>query len=159
MIIMINGAFGIGKSTTALHLAKCLPNVMIYDPEEVGFMLRTIIPDVMKLDDEKTEDFQDLELWRVLVVQVAEQIVNEYKCSLIVPMTLKNKVYFDYIFEGLQSLDKNTYCFCLNASIECIHKRLEERGEKLGSWAHNRTADCLSAFHQIILVSILMQRI
>ena len=146
MIVMINGAFGVGKSSTSSQLVNHLPNAMLYDPEEIGLMLRKIIPDAMKHEDEKTEDFQDLELWRMLVVQVAEQMVNKYKCSLVVPMTLKNKVYFDYIYEGLQSIDKNTYCFCLTASIECIHNRLEERGDKPGSWAHIRTADCLSAY-------------
>jgi broad-specificity NMP kinase len=143
---MINGAFGVGKTSTSSQLVSHIPNAMVYDPEEIGLMLRNIIPDAMKLEDEKTGDFQDFRLWRVLVVQVAQQIVNKYKCSLVVPMTLKNKVYFDYIYEGLQSIDENTYCFCLNASIECIHKRLEERGDKPGSWAHNRTEDCLSAF-------------
>jgi deoxyadenosine/deoxycytidine kinase len=146
MIVMINGAFGVGKSSAAKQLVNHIPNAMIYDPEEVGLMLRNIIPDAIRLEAEKTEDFQDFELWRVLVVQIAQQIVNKYKCSLVVPMTLKNKVYFDYIYKGLQHIDENIHCFCLTASIERIHKRLEERGDKLGSWAYNRTEDCLSAY-------------
>lgn len=119
---------------------------MIYDPEEVGIMLRNVIPDALKQENERTGDFQDFELWRVLVVQIAKQIVINYKCSLVVPMTLKKKVYFDYIYEGLRSIDDNTYCFCLTASFDCIHKRLEERGDKLGSWAYNQTEDCLIAY-------------
>ena len=43
MIIMINGAFGVGKTTIANELLKEIKNSMIYDPEEVGFMLRNII--------------------------------------------------------------------------------------------------------------------
>lgn len=146
MIVMINGAFGVGKSTVASQLVNHLPNTMIYDPEEVGFMLRNIIPDVLKLEDERTGDFQDLGLWKVLVVDVAQQIVHKYSCNLLVPMTLKNKDYFDYIYAGLRSIDQNTFCFCLSASKKCIHKRLEERGDKLGSWAYNQTEDCLNAY-------------
>jgi deoxyadenosine/deoxycytidine kinase len=37
---MINGAFGSGKTTTAQMLKPLIPNSMIYDPEEVGYMLR-----------------------------------------------------------------------------------------------------------------------
>ncbi|MDY0393289.1 AAA family ATPase [Virgibacillus halophilus] len=48
MIIMINGAFGVGKTTVANRLQKELDNSMIFDPEEVGFMLRNIIPDDIK---------------------------------------------------------------------------------------------------------------
>lgn len=36
MIIMINGAFGVGKTTTAQALNEELANSMIYDPELVG---------------------------------------------------------------------------------------------------------------------------
>jgi uridine kinase len=36
MIIMINGAFGAGKTTVANKLLKLMPNCMLYDPEEVG---------------------------------------------------------------------------------------------------------------------------
>lgn len=36
MIIMINGAFGVGKTTTAEALHKKMENSMIYDPEMIG---------------------------------------------------------------------------------------------------------------------------
>ncbi|GLI84134.1 hypothetical protein ANABIO32_18340 [Rossellomorea marisflavi] len=45
MIIMINGAFGAGKTTLANALCKELPGSMIFDPEEVGYMLRNVIPE------------------------------------------------------------------------------------------------------------------
>ena len=43
MIIMLNGAFGVGKTSTALLLKSKLPNSMIYDPEMVGYLLRHIL--------------------------------------------------------------------------------------------------------------------
>ncbi len=40
MIIMVNGAFGVGKTTIAQGLLSEIPNSMLYDPEEIGLMLR-----------------------------------------------------------------------------------------------------------------------
>ncbi|KAB3532841.1 hypothetical protein [Alkaliphilus serpentinus] len=56
MIIMINGPFGVGKTTTAYKLLNSLDNSMIFDPEEVGFMLRNIITKDIRHDDEKKDD-------------------------------------------------------------------------------------------------------
>jgi deoxyadenosine/deoxycytidine kinase len=36
MIIMLNGPFGVGKSTVAQRLHDHLPHSMIYDPEIIG---------------------------------------------------------------------------------------------------------------------------
>ena len=79
MIIMINGAFGVGKTTVANELLQTVSNSMLYDPEIVGFMLREIITEDIKHENEKTDNFQDLELWKVLVVNVAKQIKAKYK--------------------------------------------------------------------------------
>lgn len=43
MIIMINGSFGSGKTTAANLLLRMLPDSMIFDPEEIGYMLRKIV--------------------------------------------------------------------------------------------------------------------
>lgn len=42
MIILINGAFGVGKTSVASELKKTINNSMIFDPEEIGYMLRNI---------------------------------------------------------------------------------------------------------------------
>ena len=39
MIIMVNGAFGAGKTSVANELLRRLDGAMLFDPEEVGFML------------------------------------------------------------------------------------------------------------------------
>ena len=61
---MINGAFGVGKTTVANKLLEELDNFMLFDPEEVGFMLQQVIPDDIKKLNEQTDNFQDLEMWR-----------------------------------------------------------------------------------------------
>ena len=62
MIIWINGAFGSGKTTCAYELHRRLPNSYVYDPENIGFVIRDNIPDEMK-----QKDFQDYEQWRSLI--------------------------------------------------------------------------------------------
>ena len=61
MIIMINGAFGAGKTSVANELLRRLDGAMLFDPEVVGFMLRHIIPDEMKLDRRENRGFSRLE--------------------------------------------------------------------------------------------------
>ena len=64
MIVWINGPFGVGKTTLAVELAARIENSFIFDPEEVGFMIRKLTPPSKQL-----ADFQDYPLWRELVVK------------------------------------------------------------------------------------------
>jgi 2-phosphoglycerate kinase len=54
MIIMINGAFGVGKTSVANELQKTINNSMIFDPEEIGYMLRNIITEDIAYPSETT---------------------------------------------------------------------------------------------------------
>lgn len=146
MILMINGAFGVGKTTVATKLLEDLDSFMLFDPEEIGFMLRQVIPDEIKTFDERTDDFQDLKMWRSLTVAVAEQLQKTYGKNLIVPMTIFNKDYFQYIINGFKRIDEKTYHFCLTAKEETIHQRLLQRGETEGNWCFQQTEKCLVAF-------------
>lgn len=94
VIIMINGAFGVGKTSVANCLVRSIENSMIYDPEEVGVLLRNIIPREIMLDEEKTNDFQDLILWKKAVVMIAREIKEQYNKHLIIPMTIRKIEYF-----------------------------------------------------------------
>ena len=59
MIIWINGAFGSGKTQTAFELQRRLKKSYVYDPEKMGFALRSMIPREIAEDD-----FQHYPLWR-----------------------------------------------------------------------------------------------
>jgi adenylate kinase family enzyme len=146
LIIMINGAFGAGKTTVANKLLELIDNSMLYDPEEVGYMLRNIITDEVKKAEEKTDNFQDFELWKVLTVNVARLLKEKYQKNLIVPMTIINKEYFTYIYNGLKEIDDQTYHFCLMAKEETIYKRLRGRGEVEGNWCFQQTKRCVEAY-------------
>ncbi|WP_261131399.1 AAA family ATPase [Bacillus sp. Marseille-Q3570] len=146
MIILINGAFGVGKTTVAEKLTSKLENSMIFDPEEVGYMLRNIVTDDIKLLHEKTDDFQDIQLWKSLTVHIAGLLKNTYGKDLIIPMTIHNKSYFHYILAGLTDIDESTYHFCLTADRETIHDRLRSRGETEGNWCFQQTEKCLTSY-------------
>jgi cytidylate kinase len=144
MIIMINGAFGVGKSTTAALLYAALPNSMIYDPEEVGYMLRKVTAGIRPVA-ENTGDFQDIALWRTLAVTVAERLYRHYGRDLIVPMTLANPDYFREFRTGFAQFEKDLYHFCLVAAPETIYRRLEERGDSRDCWAAQQAVRCVMA--------------
>ena len=145
MIIMINGAFGVGKTTTAQALHKNMPNSMIFDPEMIGGMLRYVIPQEIQKAEATTGDFQDFLLWKELTVETAKRLVNRYGMHLIVPMTIREPQYFEYIYNGFQDIS-DTHHFCLTASKETIHQRLKERGEEEGGWCYDQTDKCLAAY-------------
>lgn len=145
---MINGAFGVGKTTICNKLLKELDNSMVYDPEEIGFMLRNIIPKEIKHTEAKSGDFQDLELWKQVTVDVAEKLITNYNINLIVPMTIRKREYFNYILNGFKKIDRETYHFCLTASKETIYERLRNRGEEEGNWCFHQTEKCLNAFKE-----------
>ena len=98
MILMINGAFGSGKTTTARKLQKVVPGSMIFDPEEVGYMLRKLIPEELRYDYELTDDFQDIDMWRILTVNIAKDLKQKYNRHLIVPMTIYKASNYEYIY-------------------------------------------------------------
>jgi deoxyadenosine/deoxycytidine kinase len=147
MIIMINGAFGVGKTSVANELQKTINNSMIFDPEEIGYMLRNIITEDIAHPSEKTDNFQDYQLWKVFVVNVASHLIMTYDKNLIVPMTIINKGYFEYIFNGFKEIDERTFHFCLTAKQETIYERLRKRGESEGNWCFQQTRKCMDGYN------------
>lgn len=142
MIIFINGAFGAGKSTVATLLVKAVPNSILYDPEEIGLALRTILEPI-----EKYDDFQHYPEWRTLTIEVAKQIKGRHNRHLIVPMTIWRQEYFKEVTDGLRKVDPKFKHFCLTVSIESIYQRLDQRGEqKPDSWAHQQAEKAVSSF-------------
>lgn len=144
MIILLNGAFGVGKSTVAEQLHTALPNSMIYDPEMVGYMLRHLLQG-LPLSAAEQDDFQNIDLWRTLAVTVGQSLQQRFQRHLIVPMTLVNGAYFRQIREGLAQVDSDLYHFALVASVETIHRRLAQRGDAPGAWSFDQTERCVAA--------------
>ncbi|TPQ16827.1 NUDIX hydrolase [Streptomyces sporangiiformans] len=100
MIVWINGAFGAGKTTTARELIDLIPNSTLFDPELIGAGLTQLLPPKHLAE---VGDFQDLPIWRRLVVDTAAALLAELGGVLVVPMTLLRQDYRDEIFGGLAS--------------------------------------------------------
>ena len=145
MIIFINGAFGVGKTTIAEKLIERIPDSMLYDPEEVGSMLWKILKPIGV-----SGDFQDFAAWRPLVSSVARELQNAYKSILVIPMTIWRTDYFNEVIDGLRLVDPNLYHFCLTAPLEVTHQRLRQRAQheerEPDAWAFQQTEKCIGAF-------------
>ncbi|MEV1069963.1 NUDIX domain-containing protein [Streptomyces sp. NPDC050263] len=96
-VVWINGAFGAGKTTTARELIDLIPNSTLFDPEVIGGALPYLLP-AKRLAE--VGDFQDLPIWRRLVIDTAAALLAELGGTLVVPMTLLRQEYRDEIFGG-----------------------------------------------------------
>ena len=148
MIILINGSFGVGKTTIAKLLRDSLPGSAIYDPELVGFVLRRL-PKWIKLKGAGSEDYQDIVLWRRSAVAGVRLSRVFASGPVIVPMAFSRRDYFDEVITGIASIDSELRVFCLKASLATIIKRLVERGTKIEGpgteWIARRVLECAEA--------------
>ncbi|MET9778859.1 NUDIX domain-containing protein [Streptomyces sp. NPDC006367] len=97
-VVWINGAFGAGKTATARELIELIPNSTLFDPEVIGAALPHLLPPKHLAE---AGDFQDLPIWRRLVIDTAAAMLAELGGTLVVPMTLLRQEYRDEIFGGL----------------------------------------------------------
>jgi broad-specificity NMP kinase len=150
MIVLINGSFGVGKSTVARLLRSALPGSALYDPEWVGLVLMRLPK--WKLKKSGTEDFQDIGLWRSSVVAGVRLFRSFVSGTVIVPMTFSRRTYFDEVIVGVGRLDPEVRVFCLKASLPTIKKRLVGRGTKIegpgAEWIARRIIECEEAHRE-----------
>lgn len=142
MIVWINGSFGVGKTSLARALSARWPAALLFDPEQLGFMLRRMVP-----KEVQTGDFQDLPLWRRLTVETAVGLLGQTNRPLIVPMALVNPAYFDEVVGELRRRGVEVYHFALLGSYDTIRRRIRWRPELPGSkrWALAQVERCLKA--------------
>ncbi|MFF4957106.1 NUDIX hydrolase [Streptomyces sp. NPDC001222] len=116
IVVWINGAFGAGKSTTAREVIELIPNSTLFDPEVIGGALTHLLPPKRLAE---VGDFQDLPIWRRLVIDTAAAMLAELGGVLVVPMTLLRQEYRDEIFGGLAAR-RISVCHVLLAPAETI---------------------------------------
>lgn len=142
MIVWINGAFGAGKTSAARELIDLIPNSTFYDPELIGAGLRHLLPQ-KKLAE--VTDFQDLPIWRRLVVDTAAALLAEVSGVLVVPMTLLRQEYRDEIFGGLASRRIPVRHVLLSPEETILRQRIADRveypddpehSERIRQWAY-----------------------
>lgn len=141
MYVLLNGAFGIGKTAVARELQRLLPRAAIFDPEWVGFVLQ-------RLPGYARSDFQHLPSWRRLTV-VGARSLGSVRSTVIVPMAFSELRYLDEVRSGLASPARPALHFCLTAPLEVVRERLAKRGEPADDprwgWVHRRAAECCAA--------------
>ncbi|MGW7266130.1 NUDIX hydrolase [Streptomyces sp. NPDC054842] len=124
MIVWINGAFGAGKTTTARELIDLIPNSTLFDPEVIGGTLTHLLP-AKRLAE--VGDFQDLPIWRRLVVDTAAAMLADLGGVLVVPMTLLRQEYRDEIFGGLASRRISVRHVLLAPAETILRERIAKR--------------------------------
>lgn len=141
MIVWINGAFGVGKTSVAKRLVRLLPGARLFDPEKIGFELRREIP------LPPGDDFQHLPEWRRLAVERVAAAAEASSAPLVVPMTLADPDYFDEVVGGLRARGLDLRHFTLTASPATIERRLRRRLDRPASrrWALARVEACTAA--------------
>jgi len=148
MVVLINGSFGVGKTTVARLLRGALAGSAIYDPEWVGVALMRLAR-LVPLKTPGREDFQDLGLWRTSAVAGVRLFRSLVRGPVIVPMTFSRRDYFDEVAAGIRRFDPEVRVFCLKASLPTVKKRLTGRGTQIegpgADWIARRIVECAEA--------------
>lgn len=141
MIIWINGAFGAGKTSVARRIAMLRPGASLFDPEQIGFLLRRLLPGA------EADDFEDLPLWRELTVKLLAEADAGSRDPILVPMTLVRPDYFVEIVGGLRASGLDLRHFTLSVSAETLRRRLWRRLDWPASkrWALARVEPSVAA--------------
>jgi hypothetical protein len=120
-VIWINGAFGAGKSSLTSAVRAAWPKAQMFDPEEVGFMLRDVVPPA------PSGDFQDLPIWRTLVTDVTVRLLEHYRRPLVMPMTVVVPEYLNDIFTGLAERGVDVRHFFLKTRHQTLRAQIIEQ--------------------------------
>jgi hypothetical protein len=144
MIVWINGAFGAGKSTTAGLVVKELDGAKLFDPEYVGYMLTTFV-------QSPTGDFQDMPLWRHLVVETMAGLSRQYQHPWVAPMSLINAGYRREILDGLRDAGADVREFILSVPEGQLRARIDadQVDTNARTWRHNHIAQAVDTFAQL----------
>jgi hypothetical protein len=118
VILWINGAFGVGKTTTAHLLHQDQPSWRLFDPEWVGYMLKA------NLGDLAIDDFQELPPWRSLVPRVAQEIASLTGQSLLAVQTVLVEEYWDELGRGFAQQGLEVFHVVLDAEEEALRTRI-----------------------------------
>jgi hypothetical protein len=141
VIVWINGAFGSGKSTTAGLVVTMLDEAKLFDPEYVGYMLMPFV-------QSPTGDFQDLPLWRHLVVETMSGLAQQYPHPWVAPMTLINAEYRAEILDGIRSRGVEVCEFVLTLPAGQLRARIDadQVEAQAKQWRHDHVSQALTTF-------------
>ncbi len=139
MILLLNGAFGIGKTTVARALVARVPNSLLFNPEPVGVALQR----AARLVGRSVDDFQDLSVWRKLTV-AGLRLARLRSANIIVPMGFSNTLYLEELRRAVGRFEPKCLHYCLVAPVDIVHARLHGRGadRDKDAWQYRRASEC-----------------
>jgi hypothetical protein len=147
MVVFLNGAFGIGKTTVARRVRRLVPGSAVFDPELVGLVLRRL-PGWLELEGRGTDDFQDLAAWRRTSI-LGIRALRAVRRTVIVPMALSRLDYLSELRRGVERFEPEVRHFCLVAPLPVVLERLARRGGDLShpsmAWQVRRAEECCTA--------------
>ena len=151
MIVWINGPFGAGKTTLAERLRDRRPGSLIFDPEEIGFVVKATVP------KPASGDYQDLPLWRALTIAALREIRRHYSQDIFVPMTLVQPEYLEEILDGVMPIDDRFLHVFLTLNEDVLRHRIAnqimhpdpKRTGEIRDWRLANVARCLAARGQL----------
>jgi hypothetical protein len=126
VIVIVNGAFGVGKTTVVERLRARLPQSGAFDPERVGYVLRRL-PGWLPFSTRGLDDYQDSPRWRSLAIRLASRAARR-RTPLLVPICVTKLAYLDEMRRALEARGHRVVHLCLVASEPTIVARLRGRG-------------------------------
>lgn len=130
-VVWLNGPFGVGKTTVAEALVTRIDAAVVVDPELIGLVLRSALP-----EPELVDDFQALAQWRRLTVETVRGTARG--SCVIVPMTVVDQGVFDETVGSLRREGVDLAHVTLMAPAEVIRERLRNRDGETNAWAKAR---------------------
>jgi len=138
VVIWLNGAYGVGKTTVAKLLCAALPDAFLYNPENAGNFIRENLP-----DDLWRDNFEQYPLWRRLNADMLTLAASDSR-TVIVPMTLILPESGE-IFDLLRARGTAVRHIVLDADGETLLRRNLARGEAADSYCVRHIGACVAA--------------
>lgn len=141
MIIWLNGAYGVGKSTVAEALRPLLRRAHIFDPELLGNGVRDNYPEALF-----RETFEEYPVWLRANRDMLLDLSERYDGDIVVPMTLLREASYDAILRPLLDAGVPLRYVFLDADAAALRHRMVDTGRELpDSWCVGHIPACLAA--------------
>ena len=146
--MLINGAFGIGKTSAARAVVRADRRFRISDPERIGYVLKRL-PPWLPWSTRALEDYQVSAVWQRLTIRQANRHAGRPGGVVLLPLCITDRDWFDSLRADLADAGHRVDAWCLIASWETVAARLAGRGvleqSSAGRWSYPRARAALSA--------------